>query len=156
MRAADAMTPLHNNVHPDHPLKEAMARMREDDAAVLPVIDGDEMVGLLSMADASGDSTAWEVDPDKAAVRDVMRAKFAWCYADEAVGEDASAVTVVVNRDHEVVGMIGHRGGAAAARPDGPHTAETAGRATGDPSGDDGGGPGYRVRPRIRPETISS
>src|SRR3546814_4506048 len=78
VRAADAMIPVHYHVHPDHPLREAFTRMRSDGVDVLPVIDADEVVGLLTLADVRGDSTAWEVDVDRTAVRDVMTDAFTW------------------------------------------------------------------------------
>lgn len=113
MRASDAMTSPHYDVHPDHPLTEAIERMRRDRTEVLPVVDGDEMVGLLTLADASGDTTVWDIDPAKAAVRDVMQAEFVWCFEDEQLDRAAASLRdagqkhgVVLNRDHELVGLI--------------------------------------------------
>src|SRR5690606_33053525 len=46
VRVSEAMTPTHYDVHPDPPLREALVRMRGDGVDVLPVVDGDEVVGL--------------------------------------------------------------------------------------------------------------
>ncbi|MFN4087817.1 MAG: CBS domain-containing protein [Alphaproteobacteria bacterium] len=165
MRAAEAMETIHYDVHPDHPLKEAVARMRQDGVDVLPVIDGDEVVGLLTIADAKGETTAWDVDTDRAAVRDVMSASFAWGYADDPLEAVSAALErsgqrrlPLVNRQHELVGMLAADGGAGQAKPAAPasgaaeQVASTGGRAGGDAGLTSYVASGYRTRPRIRPQ----
>lgn len=163
VRASDAMISTHYDVHPDHPLTEAIERMRRDETEVLPVVDGDEMVGLLTRADASGDTTVWDIDPAKAAVRDVMQAEFVWCYEDEPLDRAVASLReagqrhgVVLNRDHELVGLIGadRLGGVeGSSSPTPEHTSETSGRAAGSADGGRGQRSDYSVRPRVRPRT---
>lgn len=163
MRAADTMTPPHYDIHPDHPLTEAIERMRRDRAEVLPVVDGDEMVGLLTLADASGDTTVWDIDPKTAAVRDVMRSEFVWCYDDEDAAGAAAAMReagqrhgVVLNRDNELVGLFGpDSAGATTGNATGSaeHCSSTAGRAAGGSDGARGQRSDYSVRPRVRRST---
>ncbi len=161
MRVSEAMTPTHYDVHPDHPLRDALVRMREDAVAVLPVVDGDEVVGLLTLAEARGETTVWDVDPEKAAVRDVMTADFTWCYADEDIDRAKSLLEQsgqrcmpVVNRDHELVGMISAGGGKSSEGTTGTsRQASTGGRAIGGATGSVGGDHGYTVRPRVRART---
>src|SRR3546814_626308 len=143
------MIPVHYHVHPAHPLREAFTRMRSDGVDVLPVIDADEVVGLLTLADVRGDSTAWEVDVDRAAVRDVMTAAFTWGFEDDALDRAMSVLRAsgqrrlpIVNRRHELVGMLvadaagKSAGGGAGGRIYGTSTGS---RATGNTSGDPGG-----------------
>jgi CBS domain-containing protein len=165
VRASDAMIPSHYDIHPDHPLTEAIERMRRDRTEVLPVVDGDEMIGLLTLADASGDTTVWDIDPAKAAVRDVMQAEFVWCYEDEQLDRAAASLRdagqkhgVVLNRDHELVGLIGAdrlEDAASNSSPTAEHASSTAGRAAGSADAGRGQRSDYSVRPRVRPRTAT-
>src|SRR3546814_7476847 len=63
-------------VHPDHPIKEAVARFKDQPRAVLPVSDGGEIVGVLIPEDvAAQDAPEQEQDGDVAG-GNVMRTDF--------------------------------------------------------------------------------
>ena len=129
------------------------------------MVDGDEMIGLLTLADASGDTTVWDIDPAKAAVRDVMQAEFVWCYEDEQLDQAAASLReagqkhgVVLNRDHELVGLIGAGrldDASATSSPTAEHESSTAGRAAGSSDAGRGQRSDYSVRPRVRPRTAT-
>jgi CBS domain-containing protein len=58
-------------VSPDDTIRQAAAKMKEIDAGVLPVADGDKLVGMLTDRDIAVRAVAEGKGPD-AKVRDVM------------------------------------------------------------------------------------
>ena len=95
-------------VHPDHPMAEALARMREAGMPFAPVVDGDAIVGVLSPGSrdsgpAPGDQT----------VLDGMHSTVPFLYVDDPLllGASIAACTeirhfCVVDRDHLLVGAL--------------------------------------------------
>lgn len=108
-RVRDVMTPTDQAAHPDHPVSEAVERMHTSGMQILPVVDGDEVVGLLRMRDI-------ETDPDAehpaAAVRDAMFAEILYCFAENPI-EEAIALMEKTGYDEYLVvdaerRLIGH------------------------------------------------
>jgi len=104
------MTPADLAAHPDHPVSEAVERMHASGMQVLPVVDGDEVVGLLRMRDIETDP---EADDPAAAVRDAMFAEILYCFADDPI-ENAIALMektgyeeyLVVDAEKRLVGHV--------------------------------------------------
>ncbi|HZD25970.1 MAG TPA: CBS domain-containing protein [Alphaproteobacteria bacterium] len=94
-RVGDLMLEFEEVVHPDHPLEEAVTRMRRVGLRFLPVADGDEIVGVLSIAtiDESFEEAA---ENDRiSSVHDHMLTAVAFCYVDD---DPATARTVMEER----------------------------------------------------------
>ena len=144
MLAKDLMLPTTEVVHLDQSLKDAADRLRRFGLPLLPVVDGDEIVGVVT-GEALEEMAAAEVDLAHTAVRDHMSAEVSFCRPDESV-QTARAIMekgghrrlLVVDDKGRLCGLLAStdaeaRGndksvGAAAGR-----TVKTPGRATGGP-----------------------
>lgn len=139
-------------VHPDHPMTEALHRMREGGVPFAPVVDGDEIVGVVSEAGAADHA------PD-AAVRDAMATTFPFLYDHDscALASGLAAATgashiAVVDADRRLVGIVAARADRSVDAPDlddeqvAKRMAAHPARATATPRGDMGG---YADAPRL-------
>jgi len=109
MRAADIMVPAHELVHPDQPLAEAAARMHDAGLGLLPVVDGDELVGVITAEDAA----RFDRPGDGTSVHDVMSTDIVFCYdqddlptALKIVEESGHPRLLVLNAEWELVGTL--------------------------------------------------
>jgi CBS domain-containing protein len=100
-------------VHLDHPLAEAAQRMREFDIGALPVVDGDELVGVVTDRDLVIRGVERRADPATAPVSDAMTRHVVACHEDAPIDEAASLMAqervrrlVVVNDEQELTGVI--------------------------------------------------
>ena len=141
MRVADCMSRDVRIANPDESLQDAARAMAQIDSGVLPVGDGDRLVGMITDRDIAVRGVAEGKGPD-ARVREVMSAEVRYCFDDEDIGEvlrNMGEIQVrrlpVLNRDKRLVGMISigdlakadadaRTGGALAdiARPGGEHS----------------------------------
>jgi len=97
---------------PDQTIREAAGTMAELDAGVLPVGDGDRLVGMITDRDIAVRGIAEGKGPD-ARVRDVMSTEVKYCFEDEQVddvlrnmGDIQIRRLPVVNRDKRLVGIV--------------------------------------------------
>ena len=109
MHAADIMAPAHEIVHPDHPLTEALARVRAEGSGMLPVVDGDELVGVVTAEDASRPG----LESGKASTRDVMSTEIVFCYdhddlqtVQKIIEKGGHPRLLVLNEEWELVGSL--------------------------------------------------
>jgi CBS domain-containing protein len=125
---------------PDDSLQQAAGRMAELDTGVLPVGEGDRLVGMLTDRDIAIRAVAQGKGPD-AKVRDAMTPEVRYCFEDEDLddvvrnmGENKVRRLPVMSRDKRLVGIVslgdvalygdsGQTDAAAAAvsEPGGPH-----------------------------------
>jgi CBS domain-containing protein len=114
MRLKDILSLSVQTVRPEVTLREAAAMMRASGHTVLPVVDGERVVGVLSDRDIVLRATARGLDPMLARVRDVMSREVAYAYDDQDV-EDAIALMqqrriqqlVVLDHERRIVGAVG-------------------------------------------------
>ena len=114
MYVEELMTPAARvrTVTRDTGLREAARFMREDDTGVLPVNDGDTLVGILTDRDIAIRAVA-EGMPADTPVGEIMTGEVLYCYAD-APSEDVIANMrdnairrmPVVDRDRNLRGMV--------------------------------------------------
>lgn len=171
-RVRDIMREVVELLHPDHDLHEARRRMAASGDAMLPVVDGDEIVGVLTDNTLSRRFASSRDEPSEAGpaaeahVRDDMRASIPICRPEEtlvaaaaAIEREACPALLVINDADELVGIVGRTDFAAAgflfprpevgegARGAGVHAVKSAARARGEK-------PGilqsYSVKPRLR------
>lgn len=103
-------------LHPDHPMSEALTRMRDAEMPFAPVVDGDAIVGVLSLrllgADPDGPP---EEAPGtaKPTVLDAMHSTVPFLYDDDplVLGASIAAQTeighfCVVDSDHLLIGIL--------------------------------------------------
>jgi CBS domain-containing protein len=97
---------------PEETLRNAATRMKQIDAGVLPVREGDKLVGMLTDRDIAVRGIAEGKGPD-AKVHDVMTPEVKYVFDDQEVEEVAQNMSdlqvrrlPVVNRDKRLVGII--------------------------------------------------
>lgn len=113
MKVHDIMTPHVEVIHPDACLQEAAKKMSQFDVGLLPVYDGDQLVGVLTDRDITVRATATGCDPTTTPVREVMTAEIVYCFEDQDVEIPAQMMEMrqirrvpVVNRAKQLVGIV--------------------------------------------------
>lgn len=112
MRVCDAMHLDVQIANPNDTIMHAAKKMAQIDAGVLPVGDGDHLVGMITDRDIAIRAVAEGRDPETK-VRDIMSPEVKYCFEDEDVrhvarnmGDIQVRRLPVVNRDKRLVGMI--------------------------------------------------
>ncbi len=141
MKVGEVMTRGVEVASPDDTLRQAASRMAELDTGVLPVGEGDRLVGMLTDRDIAVRAVAQGRGPDTR-VREAMTPEVRYCFEDEdledavrSMGENKVRRLPVMSRDKRLVGIVsfgdvalygdsGQTDAAAAAvsEPGGPHT----------------------------------
>ncbi|MDQ3701579.1 MAG: CBS domain-containing protein [Chloroflexota bacterium] len=113
MKVADVMTRSVDVANPDARLDEAAERMRQLDAGVLPVVDGDKVVGMITDRDITVRATAEGRDPVTTKVSEIMTSEVVFTYDDEDVKDAAKLMQdhqvrrlVVLDREKKLVGIV--------------------------------------------------
>lgn len=113
MQIAEIMTRDPVVASPDATLREAAQMMRELDSGVLPVGEGDRLLGILTDRDITIRATAEGKDPNATPVREVMSTEVVSCFEDEDEQEAAARMEqhqlrrlVVIDRDERLVGIV--------------------------------------------------
>jgi CBS domain-containing protein len=167
MRAGDLMCRVTETVLPDHPLREASDRMERGGLPCLPVVDGDEIVGMIVAADLHTDPRAPGGSVRPPTVRERMSSEFAFCYENDDLETARQAVAgrddiclCVTDGKGRLVGVISREalsaatgGDAAKKASSSPGTPGAARRldSTGHARPGRGGRPrGYSGTPRLR------
>jgi CBS domain-containing protein len=112
MRVSDAMTRNVRVCHPRQSICDAARLMAELDCGVLPVGEGDRLVGMITDRDIAVRAVAQNKSPDTP-VRDAMSAEVKYCFEDqhvEQVAKNMSDLRVrrlpVLNREKRLVGIL--------------------------------------------------
>jgi CBS-domain-containing membrane protein len=99
--------------NPDDNVQQAARMMREADVGVLPVGEGDRLVGMVSDRDIAMRLAAEGRDPARTKVREVMSPDVRYVYEDEDlehVAENMAEQQVrrlpVMNRDKRLIGIV--------------------------------------------------
>jgi len=113
MLARDLMRPTTEVVHLDQNLLDAGIRLRQQRLLALPVVDGDEIVGILTREAIYEKAASPDNDLANTAVRDHMTAEIAYCQADESADtarrlmeEGGHTRLLVVDRKGQLCGII--------------------------------------------------
>jgi CBS domain-containing protein len=112
MRVQDVMTPNVKLTSPDQTIKDAACMMAEIDAGILPVAQGDRLVGMITDRDIAVRAVARDLPPSTP-IEQVMSREVLYCYDDDDtddVAENMSQIQVrrlpVLNRDKRLVGIV--------------------------------------------------
>jgi CBS domain-containing protein len=112
MQLKDIMTADPLVLSPETALREAAQQMRELDSGVMPVGEGDRLVGMLTDRDITVRATAEGRDPNSTPVRDVMTWDVVYCFEDEQIEAAARKMEqhqirrlIVLNREKRLVGV---------------------------------------------------
>jgi CBS domain-containing protein len=113
MKIAELMTHDPQPIAPDDTLKRAAELMDALDVGVLPVCDGERLVGMITDRDIVVRATAAGLAPEASTVGDIMTADLRWAYEDEDVDEAERMMRdtqirrlPVLNRQRRLVGML--------------------------------------------------
>jgi CBS domain-containing protein len=112
-RVADVMSRDVKLISPDDNVRQVAQVMREADTGVLPVAEGDRLVGMLTDRDVAVRLVAEGRDAAQTKVRDVMTADVRYVFEDEDleyVAENMAEQQVrrlpVMNRQKRLVGLV--------------------------------------------------
>jgi CBS domain-containing protein len=113
MKVREIMSPDVRIASPKDTLQHAAQLMEEMDCGVLPVGDGDQLVGMLTDRDITLRAVARGKAPDRCTVGEVMSPEIKYIYEDETL-EDASRNMSelqirrlpVLNRKKRLVGIV--------------------------------------------------
>lgn len=112
MRVNECMTREVKLTTPTESLKEAAQAMSDCDAGILPVTDGDRLIGIITDRDIAIRGVGEGLGPE-AKVQDVMSREVLYCFDDEDsddvlqnMGEIQVRRLPVVTRDKRLVGIV--------------------------------------------------
>lgn len=113
MKIQEIMTADVEVIPPDASISEAADRMRKLDIGVLPVCDGDRLVGMVTDRDITVRATSESRDADQTYVRQVMTPRVIYCF-EEDDAEEAEHIMQqkqirrlpVLNRQKRLVGIV--------------------------------------------------
>jgi CBS domain-containing protein len=112
MRVREAMTDDVLIASPDQRICDAARLMAENDIGVLPVGEGDRLVGMITDRDIAVRAVARERGPDTK-VAEVMSRQVLYCFEDEELDEVAGNMSrnqvrrlPVLDRDKRLVGIV--------------------------------------------------
>ena len=99
-------------INPDMTIRDAAKKMRDGDFGMMPVAEGDRMIGTISDRDIVIRAVA-EGKGNDSKVRDVMSEGIVWAYVDESVEQAVKIMSErqvrrlpVVDRHKRLVGII--------------------------------------------------
>jgi CBS domain-containing protein len=113
MRIAEIMTRDPEVVASDSFLQDAAMKMQELNVGMLPIRDGDRLVGMLTDRDITVRATAQGRDPTKTQVREVMTPDVIYCFEDQDVSQAAKLMQdkqirrlPILSREKRLVGIV--------------------------------------------------
>ena len=113
MQVKDIMTRNMETVRRDTSVSDAAEKMRGYDIGILPVCDGDKLVGVVTDRDITVRATANKLHPELVRCQDVMTPNVVFCFDDQEVAEAGTIMQdnkirrlPVVNRQRNLVGII--------------------------------------------------
>ena len=113
MKLKDILTKDPEVINPDAMICEAARKMKDCDIGMLPVCDGDRLVGAITDRDLAVRAIAEGRDPLSTKVRDVMTPGICYGFEDEDLEDVARRMEekqirrlAVLNRDKRLVGVV--------------------------------------------------
>ena len=112
MRVSEAMTREVRVCKPQHSIRECAKAMADMDVGVLPVVEKNMLVGMVTDRDISVRAVAAGKGPDTP-VRDVLSKEVLFCFDDQDLEHVAKSMGLarvrrvpVLARDHRLVGIL--------------------------------------------------
>jgi len=113
MRIAEVMTTAVKVIDSNAPLTEAAAKMKTLDVGLLPICDGDNLIGTLTDRDITVKGIAEGYDPSDTKVSDIMSTDLAYCFEDDEIDKALSLMEVrqirrlpVLDREKSLIGIV--------------------------------------------------
>jgi CBS domain-containing protein len=112
MKLKDILTKDPQIISPEAMICEAGKLMKECDIGMLPVCDGERLVGAITDRDLAVRAVADGHDPLKTKVKEVMTPGICWCFEDQGLEEVVRLMEqkqirriAVLNRNKRLVGI---------------------------------------------------
>lgn len=113
MKIREIMTPGVQCIRPDESLVDAAILMRQLDVGILPVLEDDAVLGMLTDRDITIRAVAAGVDLETTPVREIMTPGVHFVYDDQDVNDAVGMLkrhqirrVPVVSREHRLVGIV--------------------------------------------------
>ena len=113
MQVKEVMTHNPEVVRPEALLQEVAEKKSTLDVGILPVCDGDQLIGLLTDRDVTVRATAAGCDPTLIQVCDVMTTHLVYCFEDQDLSTAARMMErcqirrlPILNREKRLVGIV--------------------------------------------------
>jgi len=113
MKLKDIMTPEVERLHKDVSIQEVAQKMKAIDAGMIPVYDGDRLVGMVTDRDIVLRMVAEGRDPTRTPAQAVMTPEVIYCFEDQTIDEAGQVMEqhqirrlIVLNRDKRLVGVV--------------------------------------------------
>ena len=113
MKISEVMTRQVRVIGPGRSIREAARLMDELNVGVLPVCDGQRLLGIITDRDITVRATAVRKDPDAVPVREIMTEDVRWCFEEETVEDVAHMMgdvqirrIPVIDRNKHLVGIV--------------------------------------------------
>jgi CBS domain-containing protein len=113
MKVNQIMTPKVETISPDSTTKEAARKMHDLHIGALPVIDGDQLVGIITDRDICCRVIATGRDAAMTKVHEVMQKDVTTCFEDQEITDAATVMMnhhirrlAVLNRNNHMAGFL--------------------------------------------------
>lgn len=113
MKLKEIMTANVDVIAPEATLREAARRMKDLDVGMIPVCDGERLIGMISDRDIAIRAVADGCNPDQTNVRGTMTPEVIYCFEDQDIAEAARLMNdrqvrrlPVLNRNKRLVGIV--------------------------------------------------
>jgi CBS domain-containing protein len=113
MKVSEAMNREVVTISPNANLVKAAALMRARNVGVLPVIEDDKVVGVLTDRDIVIRSIYEDLSPVSTRVSEAMTESSVWCYEEDVLADAAKILAdhhihrlLVFDRDRKLVGLL--------------------------------------------------
>ena len=113
MQLKEIMTPDVERIQKDLTVQEAAQKMKTLNVGMIPVYNGDRLVGMLTDRDITIRSVAEGRDPRTTPVNAVMTPEVVYCFEDQTIDEAAKVMEdqqirrlIILNRDKRLVGIV--------------------------------------------------
>lgn len=113
MNVSEVMNKNVRTISPDTPLVEAAQKMRDGDFGVMPVCEGDKLVGMLTDRDITIRAAAESKDLKQTPVREAMTPDVLTCFEDDDIDKVTQLMSdrqirrvPVLDRNKKIVGIL--------------------------------------------------
>jgi CBS domain-containing protein len=113
VKVSEVMTCCVERISPAATLEQAAKQMKDHNVGLLPVVDGDKLVGVVTDRDIVLRAVSERLRPEMTRVRDVMTPRAIFCYYDQDLAAASLVMEknlvhrlVVVDRDENLVGIV--------------------------------------------------
>jgi CBS domain-containing protein len=110
---SDIMSTNVKLTHPHDTLASAAGMMKDHEIGMLPVVEGDRLVGAVTDRDMAIHGVAERADPAVVRISDIMTEGANICYADQTIDDARQTMmdhkvrrVVVLNREDKVAGVL--------------------------------------------------